>query len=122
VSEIVERIAQFVNYAKLLKGDEKGEAQVYCDRLFRAFGHKGYAEAGATLEFRIKKASGKGVNFADLIWKPRVLIEMKKSSEKLALHYQQAFDYWVNAVPDRPRYVVLCNFNEFWIYDGPSWF
>ena len=42
---------------------------------------------------------------------------MKKSGEKLALHYQQAFDYWVNAVPDRPRYVVLCNFDEFWIYD-----
>ena len=32
-------------------------------------------------------------------------------------HYQQAFEYWLNAVPDRPRYVVLCNFDEFWIYD-----
>ncbi|MBX5177321.1 class I SAM-dependent DNA methyltransferase [Rhizobium lentis] len=117
MSEVIQRISDFISYAKLLKGDEKGEAQVFCDRLFRAFGHAGYAEAGATLEFRIKKASGKGVNFADLIWKPRLLLEMKKSGEKLATHYQQAFDYWVNAVPDRPRYVVLCNFSEFWIYD-----
>lgn len=117
MSYTVKRISEFVTYAKALKGDEKGEAQVFCDRLFRAFGHEGYAEAGATLEFRIKKASGKGVNFADLIWKPRLLIEMKKGGEKLHLHYQQAFDYWVNAIPNRPRYVVLCNFHEFWIYD-----
>ncbi|SDO24643.1 DNA methyltransferase [Afipia sp. GAS231] len=117
MSKIADDLNQFVAYAKLLKGDEKGEAQVFCDRLFQAFGHKGYKEAGATLEERIKKASGKGTSFADLVWKPRVLIEMKKAGEKLHLHYNQAFDYWLNAVPDRPRYVILCNFSEFWIYD-----
>lgn len=117
MSAVVDRITEFVSYASKLKGDEKGEAQVFCDRLFRAFGHKGYAEAGATLEFRIKKTSGKGVNFADLIWKPRLLVEMKKGGEKLHLHYQQAFQYWTSAVPNRPRYVVLCNFKELWIYD-----
>jgi type II restriction/modification system DNA methylase subunit YeeA len=51
------------------------------------------------------------------VWKPRVLVEMKKSGEKLELHYQQAFSYWQQLVPNRPRYVVLCNFDEFWIYD-----
>jgi hypothetical protein len=90
-------------------------AQVFCDRLFQAFGHEGYKEAGAALEYRIKK--GKATSFADLIWKPRLLLEMKKAGEKLHLHYSQAFDYWLNAVPNRPRYVVLCNFTEFWIYD-----
>lgn len=85
--------------------------------MFKAFGHAGYKEAGATLEERIKKASSKGTSFADLVWKPRLLIEMKKGGSKLHLHYQQAFEYWLNAVPDRPRYVVLCNFDEFWIYD-----
>jgi hypothetical protein len=34
--------------------DEKGEAQVFCDRLFQAFGHGGYKAAGATLEYRVK--------------------------------------------------------------------
>jgi len=115
MSQIVESITRFVDYAKTLEGDEKGEAQVFCDRLFQAFGHKGYKEAGATLEYRIKK--GKTTNFADLIWKPRLLIEMKKAGEKLHLHYQQAFEYWINAVPNRPRYVILCNFREFEIYD-----
>jgi hypothetical protein len=117
MSKIVDDLNSFVAYASTLEGDEKGEAQVFCDRLFRAFGHEGYKEAGATLEYRIKKTSSKGTSFADLIWKPRLLIEMKRGGEKLQLHVRQAFDYWVNAVPNRPRYVVLCNFNEFWIYD-----
>ena len=106
-----------VEYVGLLTGDEKGEAQVFCDRLFRAFGHRGYREAGAILEYRIRRRSTGGTSFADLVWKPRLLIEMKKRGANLYLHYRQAFDYWVNAVPDRPRYVVLCNFDEFWIYD-----
>lgn len=117
MSATVENLHHFVDYAKTLAGDEKGEAQVFCDRLFQAFGHAGYKEAGATLEFRIKKESGRGTRFADLVWKPRLLLEMKKGGEKLHLHYRQAFDYWINAVPNRPRYVVLSNFRDFWIYD-----
>src|SRR5215218_9761400 len=42
---------------------------------------------------------------------------MKKRNEKLQRHYRQTFDYWLNLVPQRPRYVVLCNFDEFWVYD-----
>ncbi|MBM9505462.1 class I SAM-dependent DNA methyltransferase [Actinacidiphila acididurans] len=108
----------FVRYRKEhLTGDEKGEAQVFLDRLFRAFGHDGVREAGATLEMRIKKRNQRGTAFADLMWKPRCLIEMKKVGTNLKRHYRQAFDYWVQAVPDRPRYVMLSNFDEFWIYD-----
>ena len=117
MSVVVENIKKFQAYVGKLDGDEKGEAQVFCDRLFQAFGHDGYKEAGASLEYRIKKKSTKGTSFADLIWKPRLLIEMKKRGEKLSLHYRQAFEYWLNAVPNRPRYVILCNFDEFWIYD-----
>lgn len=116
MSKIVSDLQQFQLYARSLQGDEKGEAQVFCDRLFKAFGHQGYKEAGATLEFRVKK-KGRATSFADLMWKPRFLMEMKKRGEKLNLHYRQAFEYWLNAVPNRPRFVVLCNFDEFWIYD-----
>lgn len=116
MSEIVDRMKAFVAYATPLK-DEKGQAQVFCERLFQAFGHEGYREAGAVLEDRVAKKGGKGKKFVDLIWKPVVLIEMKSAGEKLNLHYQQAFDYWIAAVPNRPRYVVLCNFKEFWVYD-----
>jgi hypothetical protein len=51
------------------------------------------------------------------MWKPRVLVEMKKAGSDLSRHFRQAFDYWQMAVPDRPRFVVLCNFDEFWVYD-----
>jgi hypothetical protein len=114
-----ERLHTFVNFvSEHLTGDEKGEAQTFLDRFFRAFGHEGAIEAGATYEERIHKGSKKGkTGFADLVWKPRVLIEMKKRGADLSKHYSQAFDYWQRAVPNRPRYVMLCNFDEFWVYD-----
>jgi hypothetical protein len=112
-------LLDFVAYVRTLQGDEKGEAQVFCDRLFRAFGHGGYKEAGATLEFRVK-AKGKSTRYADLLWRPRLLLEMKKRGENLEKHYQQVFEYWLELVPNRPKYVILCNFDEFWIYDFDS--
>jgi hypothetical protein len=98
------RLADFVSWVGVnIRGDEKGETQVYLDRFFQGFGHAGVREAGATLEDRIKKADGKGTSFADLVWKPVVLIEMKKRGEDLTRHYRQAFDYWTRLVPGRPR-------------------
>src|ERR1017187_10537812 len=114
------KLSEFVAWcAKHITGDEKGEAQLFLDRLFQAFGHAGLKEAGATLEFRVTKAAeaGGGTAFADLVWKPVVLIEMKKRGTDLQKHYRQAFDYWTRLVPNRPRYVVLCNFDEFRVYD-----
>ncbi len=113
-----QRLADFAAWAKqYIKGDEKGEAQIFLDHLFQAFGLKGVREAGAVCEERVKKADGGGTAFADLVWKPVVLIEMKRRGEDLRRHYRQAFDYWTRLVPGRPRYVVLCNFDEFWVYD-----
>ncbi|MCU0972350.1 MAG: hypothetical protein MUF80_00085 [Burkholderiales bacterium] len=99
-----------------IRGDEKGEAHIFLDRLFRAFGWAGLPEAGARCEFRVRNDKG-GTSFADLVWKPIVLVEMKRRGVDLARHYRQAFDYWFRLVPGRPRYVVLCDFDEFWIYD-----
>ncbi|MGG6266484.1 DNA methyltransferase [Leptolyngbya sp. AN03gr2] len=119
MSSSPESLQKFVTFVQQhLKGDEKGEAQNFLDRFFRAFGHEGAIEAGATFEERVKKGSKKGkTGYADLVWKPRVLIEMKKRGEDLNKHYSQAFEYWTRLVPDRPRYVLLCNFDEFWIFD-----
>lgn len=119
MSATPESLQKFVTYCQQhITGDEKGQAQVFLDRFFQAFGHEGALEAGAIYEERIKKGSKKGkTGFADLVWKPRVLIEMKKRGENLSKHYSQAFDYWTRLVPNRPRYVVLCNFDEFWIFD-----
>ncbi len=113
-------LAVFVQWAQAhITGDEKGQAQIFLDRLFIAFGHAGSLDVGGEPEFRIRKSAedGGGTSFADYVWKPVVLIEMKKRGEKLSRHYRQAFDYWTRLVPGRPRYVVLCNFDEFQIYD-----
>ena len=110
---------EFVNFRlQYISGKERSSAQVFLDRFFRAFGHQGALQAGAEYEVAIAKGSKKGkTGFADLVWKPRVLIEMKKQGEDLGKHYRQAFNYWTRIVPNRPRYVMLCNFDSFWIYD-----
>ncbi len=112
-------IKGFVTYVdKHIKGDEKGEAQIFLDHLFQALGYvDGLKGAGANCEFRIKDEDKNSTKFADLVWKPIVLIEMKKKGEDLSIHLQQAFSYWTKLVPDRPQYVILCNFDEFWIFD-----
>jgi SAM-dependent methyltransferase len=127
-------LTEFVRFARTLQGDEKSEAQSFLDHFFRALGHAGAIEAGATFEFRVAKKPGSaqlelikgngagmrakgGKKFADLLWPDRVLIEMKSRGEKLEKHYDQTFEYWTHIVPHRPPFVILCNFDEFWIYD-----
>src|SRR5690606_38195411 len=74
---------------------------------------------GGKPEWRIRKGKeeGGGTAFADYVWKPIVLIEMKRRGADLSRHYRQAFDYWTRLVPGRPRYAILCNFDEFWVFD-----
>ncbi|MBA3960300.1 MAG: class I SAM-dependent DNA methyltransferase [Chthoniobacterales bacterium] len=133
--ELRASLTGFTNFARSLRGDEKSEAQTFLDHFFRALGHAGAIEAGATFEFRVAKKPGSaqlelvvggggdparpkgGKKFADLLWPDRVLIEMKSRGANLEKHYDQAFDYWTHIVPKRPPYVILCNFDEFWIYD-----
>ena len=85
-----EKLTEFVAWVRQhLTGDEKGEAQLFLDRLFQAFGHGGVKEAGATLEMRVPRNDAGGVPFADLVWKPVVLIEMKKRGTDLRKHRPQ---------------------------------
>lgn len=114
-----ENLQNFVYFCKQhIKGDEKGESQTFLNHFFQAFGHEGALQAGATFEKRVSKGSKNDkTGFADLVWKPRVLIEMKKRGEDLNKHYSQVEKYWMRLAPDRPRYAILSNFDQFWIYD-----
>jgi len=101
-TDLAAQLAAFVAWCREhIRGDEKGEAQLFLDHLFRAFGHAGLREAGAVCEDRVKKDGG-GTAFADLVWKPVVLVEMKKRGVDLSKHYRQAFDYWTRLVPGLP--------------------
>jgi hypothetical protein len=100
------KLAQFVDWVRQhIKGDEKGEAQIYLDRLFQGFSQQGVLEAGGSCEFRLRKRGkdSRGTAFADLVWKPIVLIEMKKRGEDLRQHFRQAFDYWIGSGRRRKR-------------------
>jgi hypothetical protein len=117
-----ESLQQFVNYCQqYITGDEKGQAQIFLDRFFQAFGYEGALQAGATFEQRIAKAGKSGnMGFADLLWKKRVLIEMKKRGSNLQDrdYRTQAERYYIRIKKsDRPRYVILCNFDEFHVFD-----
>ncbi len=92
-----EKLAAFVAWCDPhITGDEKGQAQIFLDRLFQAFGQPGCLDVGGRTEFRIRKAheDGGGTAFADYVWRPVVLIEMKRRGENLQRHYRQAFEYW----------------------------
>ena len=118
-----EQLSQFAAWVRHnITGDEKGQAQIFLDRLFQAFGQPGVLDVGGQTEFRLRKAAedGGGTAFADLVWKPVVLVEMKKRGTDLQKHFRQAFGYWTRITGGRPRYVVLCNFDEFWVYDFDS--
>jgi hypothetical protein len=117
-AELASSLESFVAFARTLRGDEKSEGQSFLDHFFRALGHAGVIEAGATFEHRIAKKPGSsqlellqgpdaarkpgGKKFADLLWPGRVLIEMKSRHENLEKHYDQAFEYWTHIVPQRP--------------------
>lgn len=120
---------EFITFAKSLKGDEKGEAQTFLNHFFQIFGYEDVVTAGGTFESRIK-FSDDTTKFADCLFAPTghpgVLIEMKKRAEKnLEKHFDQVKNYWINMDPkivigpgaQKPRYIILCNFDEFIIYD-----
>ena len=97
-----QRLSEFVDWTSHhIRGDEKGEAHIFLDHLFRAFGQAGSLDVGGQPEYRIRKAKedGGGTAFAVYVWKPVVLIEMKKRGRNLAKDY--AFKY----VPKTPRTV-----------------
>jgi N-6 DNA Methylase len=117
-----ELLQKFVNYCQdYITGDEKGQAQIFLDRFFQAFGYEGALQAGAIFEQRIEKSSKTGnMGFADLLWKNHVLFEMKKRGANLSDrdYRSQAERYYIRIKKsERPRYVILCNFDEFHIYD-----
>jgi len=64
------RLTAFTDWvARNIHGDEKGEAQIFLDRLFQAFGQPGCLDVGGQPEFRVRKGAedGGGTAFADYV-------------------------------------------------------
>jgi N-6 DNA Methylase len=101
--------------------DEKGEAKTFWDDFLREIFN---IERRQFMNFEktSRRASTKRKGFIDLFWKGKFLVEHKsaiKNSEKdFDDAFEQALDY-INGMDaaDRPRYVTLCNFQRFRLYD-----
>lgn len=110
------------------RGDEKQDtAAFWLDLLTNVFGIDNAAEV-ARFEHPVRTIAGRK-GFADLWIEPsRLLVEQKSKGIDLAEREarqgrmvtpaEQGRDY-ANGIPlsQRPRYVVTCNFSEFWFYD-----
>ena len=71
-----EQLSQFAAWVQHnITGDEKGQAQIFLDRLFQAFGQPGVLDVGGQTEFRLRKAAedGGGTAVVDLVWKSVVV-------------------------------------------------
>lgn len=113
----IKRLEEFVGWFNdHITGYEKGEGQIFFNRLVQAFGNAGILEIGASCEERVKKRKG-STGFVDFIWQPRVVIELKERGTHLEKHFSQIFEYWWSLRPHQPQFMVLCNFDEFWIYE-----
>ncbi len=114
----IDKLNEFVAWAGThIKGDERAEAQSFLNRFFQCFGYDGVLEAGGRFEVPVKGASlleNKG--FFDCLFEDVVLIEMKSIDKSLSKYYPQLRQYWMQSIP-KPKYAILCNFKEFWIYD-----
>lgn len=94
---------------------EDAEAKSFLDGFFHIFGVTRRRQA--SFETRVKKQGNKD-GFIDLLWKGVILIEMKSRGKDLDKAYKQAVDYFPGLKEyDLPRYILVCDFERFRLYD-----
>ena len=96
-------------------GYEKGETQSFYDRFFRIFGVE--RRSVARYEENVKRL-GDARGFIDLFWPGVLIVEQKSAGRNLAKAYDQAGEYF-DALrnQDRPRYILVSDFQTFELYD-----
>ena len=75
------KLESFVAWVRQhITGDEKGQAQIFLDRMFQAFGQKGSLDIGGSPEFRVRKAAedGGGVSLPIKFVKPTVACNLMR--------------------------------------------
>ena len=94
---------------------EDAEAKSFWDAFFNVFGIS--RRRVATFETKITKGNRKD-GYVDLLWKKVLLIEHKSSGKDLNRAYQQAIEYFPGLTEDElPQYILVCNFQQFRLYD-----
>ncbi|MEK6606707.1 MAG: DNA methyltransferase [Myxococcota bacterium] len=127
--DLFAKLEIFVDTWRHYEGTERAAAQPFLQKLLDIYGAS--FRPGTIFEQHPVRVPGRGKRgqgglFAEDhtpqyttesmdMYLPKVCVwEMKASSEKLEKHHPQLLGYWARV---RTRYMVLCNFREFWIYD-----
>ena len=94
---------------------ERGQAQTFYIEFFQIFGVK--SRRVASFEEPVKKLGDKR-GFIDLFWKGTLIAEHKSAGKDLTKAKQQALDYFPGLKEaELPRYVLVCDFQNFELYD-----
>jgi len=94
---------------------EKGETQSFYNDFFEIFGVK--RRSVARYEEHVQKLDNSS-GFIDLFWPGMLLVEQKSAGRDLNPAHKQAGDYF-DALPekDRPRYILVSDFQNFELLD-----
>jgi hypothetical protein len=97
------------------EGYEKGEAQTFYNDFFEVFGVR--RRSVARFEKHVQKLDNTS-GFIDLFWPGVLLVEQKSAGRDLAKAYGQAGEYF-DALKEaqRPRYILVSDFQTFDLYD-----
>ena len=113
-NEIKDRAVKFSKEWKDTTNEE-ADAKPFLDAFFDVFGIS--RKKTGTFEHRVKKLSDAD-GYIDLLWKGTILIEMKSRGKNLDKAFQQAIDYTHGLKQNElPKYVLVCDFHVFRLYD-----
>ena len=97
------------------QGYEKGQTQLFYQEFFGIFDIS--VRKVGTFEQQVSLLSGK-TGYIDLFWKGNLLVEQKSAGKSLVNAKAQALDYFASLKDyELPRYILLCDFQNFELYD-----
>jgi hypothetical protein len=106
-----------IEFSKEWENDfnEHAEAKSFMDAFFNVFGIS--RKRVGTFEQAVKKEDGKQ-GFIDFLWKGVILIEFKSRGKNLEKAHTQAKDYFSGIKESElPKYILVCDFQRFRLYD-----
>ena len=113
-NEIKDRAVRFSKEWDTAKSEE-ADAKSFWDAFFNVFGVN--RRRVATFEFKVQKDNLKD-GYIDLLWKGVLLVEHKSSGKNLDMAHKQAIDYFPGLKDhELPKYICVCNFQEFRLKD-----
>ncbi|RYE34730.1 MAG: class I SAM-dependent DNA methyltransferase, partial [Sphingobacteriales bacterium] len=94
---------------------EEADAKSFLDAFFHVFDVS--RKKIGTFEYKVKRLNETD-GYIDLLWKGVILIEMKSLGKDLDKAFNQARDY-AQTLPQHelPKYILVCDFNHFKLYD-----